>query len=305
MGKTSMTLYAILQTLVSSIMQASVLSLSAFAIMLIFKTSNTTNFAQGMISALGAFMAAVFFSELGQNLIFSIIIGVITAFVFGMLIDILIIRNSKNINAVGKQMITMGIALLLIGLLPMTLQKNTPSLAPLIDGNISFLLLGETIVITRHTLLTFIISTIIIVGLFVALKYTKWGLSVRAVANNETVAGMMGVNTRWVTAFTWALAGGLGALAASLYGPTIGMATNVGFMTPIQIQGFMAAILGGFSLFYGPIVGALLLVFIGNLFGLGGEAMSLYKDLIVYLLIFLVVLIKPLGLFGKKVIKKV
>lgn len=199
----------------------------------------------------------------------------------------------------------MGIALLLIGLLPMTLQKNTPSLAPLIDGNISFLLLGETIVITRHTLLTFIISTIIIVGLFVALKYTKWGLSVRAVANNETVAGMMGVNTRWVTAFTWALAGGLGALAASLYGPTIGMATNVGFMTPIQIQGFMAAILGGFSLFYGPIVGALLLVFIGNLFGLGGEAMSLYKDLIVYLLIFLVVLIKPLGLFGKKVIKKV
>jgi branched-chain amino acid transport system permease protein len=305
MGKTGMTLYAILQTLVSSIMQASVLSLSAFAIMLIFKTSNTTNFAQGMISALGAFMAAVFFSELGQNLIFSIIIGVITAFVFGMLIDILIIRNSKNINAVGKQMITMGIALLLIGLLPMTLQKNTPSLAPLIDGNISFLLLGETIVITRHTLLTFIISTIIIVGLFVALKYTKWGLSVRAVANNETVAGMMGVNTRWVTAFTWALAGGLGALAASLYGPTIGMATNVGFMTPIQIQGFMAAILGGFSLFYGPIVGALLLVFIGNLFGLGGEAMSLYKDLIVYLLIFLVVLIKPLGLFGKKVIKKV
>lgn len=300
-----MSLYSILQTLTSSIMQASVLSLSAFAIMLIFKTSNTTNFAQGMISALGAFMAAVFFAELGQNLILSIVIGIITSFVFGLLIDVLIIRNSKNINAIGKQMITMGLALLLIGLLPMTLQKNTPSLAPLLEGNVSLQILGETIVITRHTLITFIISTILIVGLFLALKFTKWGLSVRAVANSEKVAGMMGINTRWVTAFTWALAGGLGALAASLYGPTIGMATNVGFMTPIQIQGFMAAILGGFSMFHGPIVGALILVFIGNLFGLGGETASLYKDLIIYTLIFLVVLVKPLGLFGKKVIKKV
>ena len=70
-------------------------------------------------------------------------------------------------------------------------------------------------------------STTIIIGLFVALKYTKWGLSVRSVAGNETVAGMMGVNTRWVTAFTWAIAGGLGALAASLYGPVVGMSTNV------------------------------------------------------------------------------
>jgi len=300
-----MSLFTILQTLVSSIMQASVLSLSAFAIMLIFKTSNTTNFAQGMISALGAFVAAVFFSDLSQNLFLSIGLGIVSAFIFGMLIDVLIIRNSKNINAVGKQMITMGIALLLIGLIPLTLQKTTPTLSPIIPGNISFQLFGEGLVITKHTLITFIVSTTIIIGLFVALKYTKWGLSVRSVAGNETVAGMMGVNTRWVTAFTWAIAGGLGALAASLYGPVVGMSTNVGFMTPIQIQGFMAAILGGFSLFYGPVVGALLLVFIGNLFGLGGEAMSLYKDLIVYSLILVIIFVKPLGLFGKKVIKKV
>lgn len=300
-----MSLYTILQTLVSSIMQASVLSLSAFAIMLIFKTSNTTNFAQGMISAFGAYVAAVFFSDLSQNLILSIIIGIVAAFVFGLLIDVVIIRNSKNITPVGKQMITMGLALLLIGLIPMTLQKNTPSLAVLVEGNISFRFLGETLVVTKHALITFCMSTVIIVLLFLALKFTKWGLSVRAVANNEMVAGMMGINTRWTTAFTWALAGGLGALAASLYGPLAGMATSVGYMTPIQIQGFMAAILGGFSLFSGPIVGALLLVFVGNLFGLGGEAMSLYKELIVYGIIFLIILIKPLGLFGKKVIKKV
>lgn len=300
-----MTLFTILQTLVSSIMQASVLSLSAFAIMLIFKTSNTTNFAQGMISALGAYIAAVFFSDWSQHLLLSIVAGIIVSFLFGLLIDVIIIRNSKNINAVGKQMITMGIALLLIGFIPLTLQKNTPSLDILVQGNISFRFLGETLVVTKHALITFSLATFILVALFLALKFTKWGLSVRSVAGNETVAGMMGINTRWVTAFTWALAGGLGALAASLYGPTVGMTTNVGFMTPVQIQGFMAAILGGFSMFYGPIVGALLLVFVGNLFGLGGETMGLYKELIIYSLIFVVILFKPLGLFGKKVIKKV
>ena len=76
-------------------------------------------------------------------------------------------------------------------------------------------------------------------------------------------------------------------------------------MTPIQIQGFMAAILGGFSLFLWPCRWCLITVFIGNLFGLGGEAMSLYKDLIVYSLILVIIFVKPLGLFGKKVIKKV
>lgn len=304
MGTREVNLYTILQTLVSSIMQASVLSVSAFAIMIIFKTSTTTNFAQGMISALGAYVAAYLFADLAQNMLLSIAIGIVVSFIFGLLIDVLIIRNSKNITPVGKQMITMGIALLLIGFIPLTIQKNQPSLLPLVNGNFIFKIFGVSLSITKHSLITFGISVFVLVVLFLALKYTKWGLAVRATAGNEMVAGMMGVNTRIITAFTWALAGGLGALAASLYGPTVGMVT-VGFMTPIQVQGFMAAILGGFSTFYGPIVGALLLVFVGNLFGLGGGTMSLYKEFFVYLVILLIVLIKPLGLFGKKVVKKV
>lgn len=296
--------FSILQTLVSSVMQASVLALASFAVMLIFKTSTTTNFAQGMIGALGAYVAAVLFSDHSGNLILSIIAGIVVSFVFGMLIDILIIRNSKNINPVGKQMITMGIALFLIGLIPMTLQKTMPSLVPIADGNVSFKLFGQDLAITKHALISAVITIVILAALFAALKYTKWGLSVRAVAGNETVASMMGINTRMTTALTWAIAGGLGALAASLYGPVVSM-TAAGYMTPIQIQSFMAAILGGFSTFYGPLVGALLLVFVGNLVGLGGPEFALYRDLIVYTIIFIVILIKPYGLFGKKVIKKV
>ena len=285
-------------------MWASVLSLSTFGIMIIFKTSSTTNFAQGMISAFGAFLAATLAYDSGMNPILAIIFGVIASFGLGLFIDMVINRNAKNITAVGKQMITMGIALLLIGLLPLTLQKTQPVLFPLVDGNVTFDAFGFTFSLTKHSLITFTLAAVIIAGLFIALKFTKWGLAVRATASNEKVASMMGINTKIINAFSWAIAGGMGALGAALYGPVAGM-TNVVYMTPIQVQGFMAAILGGFSTFFGPIVGSVVLVVSGNLIGLGGEQMALYKELVVYALILIVILIKPLGLFGKKVIKKV
>ncbi len=285
-------------------MWVSVLSLSTFGIMIIFKTSTTTNFAQGMISAFGAFIAATLFYDSGVNPILSILLGIVASFGLGLFIDIVINRNAKFVTAVGKQMITMGVALLLIGLLPLTLQRNQPFLYPLVDGNVTFNAFGYTFSLTKHSLITFVLAAVIIIGLFLALKFTKWGLAVRATASNEKVASMMGINTKIINAFSWAIAGGLGALAASLYGPVAGMSTVV-FMTPIQVQGFMAAILGGFSTFYGPIVGSIVLVVSGNLIGLGGEQMALYKELVVYALILVVILIKPLGLFGKKVIKKV
>jgi branched-chain amino acid transport system permease protein len=296
--------FVIIQTLLSSLMWVSVLSLSTFGIMIIFKTSTTTNFAQGMISSFGAFLAATLSYDSGVPLVLSILIGVVASFLLGIFIDSVIIRNAKHITPVGKQMITMGLALLLIGLLPLTLQRTQPSLRTLVDGNVTFELGAHTYSITIHSLITFGIALSTIVGLFIALKYTKWGLAVRATANNEQVASMMGVNTKLITAFSWAIAGGLGALAATLYGPTVGM-SSVLYMTPIQVQGFMAAILGGFTTFHGPIVGSVILVFGGNLLGLGGEQMALYKELLVYVLILAVILVKPLGLFGKKVIKKV
>ena len=304
MGADCVNLFVIIQTLLSSLMWVSVLSLSTFGIMIIFKTSTTTNFAQGMISSFGAFLAATLAVDSGLPLILAILLGMIASFLLGIFIDFIIIRNAKRITPVGKQMITMGLALLLIGLLPMTLQRTQPSLRTIVDGNFSFDLWGSTYSITYHSLITFAIAVTVISGLFIALKYTKWGLAVRATANNEQVASMMGINTKMITAFSWAIAGGLGALAASLYGPNVGM-SSVLFMTPIQVQGFMAAILGGFTTFHGPIVGSVILVFGGNLLGLGGEQMALYKELLVYVLILVVILIKPLGLFGKKVIKKV
>jgi branched-chain amino acid transport system permease protein len=156
--------------------------------------------------------------------------------------------------------------------------------------------------VSGHALLSIIITIVVLGGLFVALKYTKWGLGVRATASNETVASMMGVNTKFITAMSWGLAGGIGALASALFAPTV-FTLSPDLMLGLQINGFLAAVLGGFSTFAGPMIAAFIIP-ISRVFAwqfLSNE----WSNAIVYLLVLLIILIKPVGLLGKRIAKKV
>ena len=163
-----------------------------------------------------------------------------------------------------------------------------------------FDLFGMTFTVTKHALFCFLFATVILTVIFLALKFTKWGLGVRATASNEKVAQMMGINTKVITAMSWAIAAGLGTVAAIMYGS--GQDLNPSFMGGVQVNAFLACILGGLSTFYGPIVGAVLIPVFSNVFRYNFSA---WADVIVYALILIVILIKPLGIFGKKIARKV
>jgi branched-chain amino acid transport system permease protein len=228
--------------------------------------------------------------------------GAIVAFVLGMFIDVVIIRNSKDKTPVGKQMITMGLVLILSGAMPVIFGKVALPIQKMsYDPNIEFNFLGSPISITVHAYYAFLITVGLIAILFAALRFTKWGLGVRATASNEVVAGMMGVNTRIITAMSWAIAGLLGAVAAVVLTPNI-TNVSVAMMTPTQVNAFMAAILGSFSSFAGPLVASAIIPILTSLFSL---VVPLWQNAIVYLVILAIVLVKPIGLFGKKVAKKV
>ena len=119
----------------------------------------------------------------------------------------------------------------------------------------------------------------------------------------------MGVDTRKITAVSWALAGALGVLAAAMYAGG-GTTISASFMTTIQVNAFLAGILGGFSTFYGPVIGAVLIPaasscvgFLANFPAFSG--ISRWQMVVVYVLMLFAILLKPEGLFGKKTIKKV
>ena len=264
-----------------------------------------------MIATIGAFLAAKLvihfsatYTEMSNTLMVSLamIAGAIVAFLVGIFIDAVIIRNSKLPTAVGKQMITMGLVLIITGLIPIVFGTIPLSVPRIIYGdNIEFTLFGLALTIPPSYLVAIIVTVVLLAILFSMLRFTKWGLGVRATASNEIVASMMGVNTKLITALSWGIAGFLGAVAAIFWAPNQSTLA-VALMVPTQVNGFMAAILGSFSSFAGPLIASVIIPILTKFISIvnGG-----WENAIVYAIILVIVLVKPAGLFGKKVAKKV
>ena len=206
----------LLNTILGAIVPMCVTALVTLAITMIFKTSFTTNFAQGVISAFGAYVVASCMNNMGLPMVLSIIIGALVAMLFAVLIDVLIFRRGRYVNALGKQIITMGLISIIVGAIPLIFGLQAQQFKPFVSGNISFTVGGQDVTVTKHALVSVGLTAVIVAVIFVLLRFSKWGLSVRATASNEYVAGMMGINTHVVTAVSWGLAGALGAIAACM-----------------------------------------------------------------------------------------
>ncbi|MDX9691248.1 MAG: branched-chain amino acid ABC transporter permease [Acholeplasmataceae bacterium] len=310
-----MSLSLFLGTLFNALYQASLLALVTLAITLIFKTSFTTNFAQGSIGTFTSFFATIFnlnvLSKVFPNMdsimliILAMTSGFIIGFMIGLFIDIILIRKAKFSNILTKQMITMGMVLVLTGLVA-TLYKDYLTPAPSVPAFFNtqqafrFMVDGKEVSFLYQRILTIGISITIIGIIFALLKFTKWGLGVRATASNEKVASMMGVNTRFITAMSWGIASAIGSIAAFLY--AVDQTLNTGLMVFMQVNGFLAGVMGGFATFFGPVVGAILIP-VANAFA--QRYFGIWSMVFIYVLVLVVVLIRPTGLFGKKVAKKV
>lgn len=310
-------LISFISTICGSLLSICVTALSAFAVTLIFKTSTTANFAQGALAAFGCYIVANLLNKHGVPVYLGVLIGMAVGIVIGIFIDFVIFRHGRHVNAIGKQIITMGLVSLFFGGIPLIF--GTPERIPFEafyntvkagkSPNFIIHASGGEIVITKHSVICLAVTAAVLGILFVLLKYSKWGLGVRATASDEFTAELMGIDTRVITAVSWGITGALGVLAAVMYAGG-GTTISAAFMTTVQVNAFLAGILGGFSTFYGPVIGAVLIPltagcvgFLANFKGFYG--ISRWQMMIVYVLLLIVVLIKPEGLFGKKTVKKV
>ena len=303
-----MQLIAYLTILVGTLPSMCAGILATFAVTLIFKTSYTTNFAQGVISALGAYVAVELAMLNALPIWMVAIAGVVASFLLGVIIDVVIFRNGRYVNVLGKQIISMGLISIIIGLIPFMFEvfhlESIPAL-PIISLSKGVTVGG--VFIQYNTMVAVSITVIMLAAVFILLQKSKWGLSVRATASNEIVAGMMGINTKVITATSWGIAGDFGAVAAIIYIGNASLSSGY-IMTSTQINAFLAGILGGFATFHGPVLGAVIIYMLNVVVGCVGiheSGISGWKSAIVYLIVMLLVLWKPQGLFGKKMVKKV
>ena len=310
----------ILQPFAASLSYICVLALATFAITLIYKTSATTNFAQGSIAIFASYIGCKLFVNLGVPYWICIIISFVIGFLFGIVVDVGIFRRGRYVNLAGKQIITMGLVLIITSIMPMIglVFSYDPSIPPFIkvpdsefvkNNNLLIQMGGKVLDLPIHGLVCLGITAIILGILFILLRFSKWGLGVRTTASNEYVAQMMGVNTHIITALSWGIAGALGAVAALMYASSRGTITMT-FMGEFQVNAFLSGILGGFGTFFGPIVASIGIPVVTKFIGLFGQIDGLefimsYDKVLVYLLALVIILIKPNGIFGKKVVKKV
>jgi branched-chain amino acid transport system permease protein len=290
-----------LQTFINSLQNIALYSMATIGIVLIFRTSSTTNFAQGMLGTFSAFFTANFALYHAMPFWIAMILGALIAFCFGFLIDAGIIRQGRQVNASGRQMITMGLMMIFYAVIPVvyvTITTRTPNIPKFTYENIEFSFLGRELYITQHSLICVIIAAAGLSILFTLLKFTQWGMGLRATASNETVAQMMGINTKLITGVTWGIAGLFVAVSAS----STAMSLNSGMMSTVQIYGFLACVLGGVSSFWAPIAGCVLIPLFLNY---SAVVSPKWAGLITFILIMLIILVRPNGLFGKRFIKKV
>ncbi len=284
-----------------SLETGSVYALAALAIVLIFRTSNTTNFAQGSIGTLNAFVAAKLLLSWDLSIWVVAIISMFTAFITGILIDTFVIRLVSKVSPVAKQIITLGLIMVIIGLIPMLFGVDQMRISRfiLVTPETTINLLGTTI--SYNAIFIIVLSFAIMGFLFWFLKYTKWGLAIRVTASNEITSKLMGVPTKTVTMASWATAAALGTLAALIVAPQ--SSVNVGMMTDVQVNAFFACVLGGFATFHGPVIGAYIIAFSKSItqYYVSDE----WGYVIVYIIILVFLFFKPFGIFGKKKISKV
>lgn len=287
-----------LQLLLRSLETGGIYALATLGIIIVFRTNLLINFAQGTMGMFNTYVVTVILTATGCPLIIALLGGIISSIITGAIIDFVIIRNANKVASSGKEIITLGLIMVFLGITPMLFGVDPLKLPKFIESG-EIRLGGASI--SYNGLLNIIIGLAIMGLLFYLLQKTKLGLAIRTTASNDQTARLMGVPTRVVTLFAWALAAVLGCIAGVMIAPSTSV--TLGLMDSVQINAFIACVLGGFQTFYGPVLGAYIIGIMKNM--LVYYVSSIWGEQILYILIVIFIVFKPQGLVGKKIVKKV
>ncbi|GEK91402.1 branched-chain amino acid ABC transporter permease [Alkalibacterium kapii] len=275
-------------------------ALSALSIILVYKTSYTTNFAQATLGMFNTFLVATLVVRQGWSLYAAIPIGILSAIVLGILIDVIIIRRATKAGAVGKQIITLGLISVFLGLAPIIFGVDNLSLPRLISaGTLS--IFGNPF--SYNALFNIFFGLLIMITMFTTIQKTKIGLAIRTTASNETTARIMGVPTKTVTMAAWAMAIVLSLISGLMTAPY--SSVSLTFMNDVQITAFLATVVGGFATFHGPVIAAYGISILLNVFQVYMPEGTVWGKPILYAVLLLIMYFKPYGIFGKQRVKKV
>lgn len=287
----------LLQFTFSGLTVGAIYALVALGFTLIYKASDIINFAQGEFVMLGG-MTTVFVALAGVPLPFAALIAIVVTTAIGIALHRFAIEPARGASPVALIMITIGASIFLRGIAQIVFDRRFHSLPPLFGADP--IQIGGAAILPQ-SLVVLASATVIVIGLWLFIDRTFLGKAVIATAANRLAARLIGVDTRRIAGFSFGVSAAIGAIAGVLITPIALTSYDAGTM--LALKGFAAAMLGGIGSAPGAVVGGLLIGMIEAM--AAGYVSSNYKDATAFLIILVVLIFLPQGLFGRAKIERV
>ena len=290
-----------LQLLIQGLAVGSVYALVALGFVLIYKASSVINFAQGELLMVGAYVCLVLLTTFQVPFWAAFFLTMAFSVILALVIERLVLRPMIGEPAISIIMITIGLSLVLkssIAAIWGTQIKVFPPIFPQAPVK-----LGE-IVVSQVYIFTFLASMAFLILFALFFKYSRMGIAMRATANSNQVALSMGISVKKVFAISWCVAAVVSAVGGILIGNINGVNSTLG---SVGLKVFPAVILGGLDSIPGAVLGGLIIGILENLSGgyldhfFGGGV----KEVAPFVILVIILMIKPYGLFGTEEIERV
>jgi branched-chain amino acid transport system permease protein len=287
------------QMTLSGISQGCIYGLIALGFVLIYKATETVSFAQGDLMMMGAFGGLAAMTWLGFPYWLAILSAVAAMTLFGMLLERIVIRPILGQPAFSVVMLTIGIGYVVRGLITMLPNIGTETHVLPVPYKDEIWKMGG-LIINVEQVAVIAVTAVLCVLLFALFRYSKLGIAMQAASQNQLAAYYMGIPVRRLNGIAWGLAAAVAAIAGLLLAPITFVHANMGL---IGLKAFPAAVVGGFGSLPGAIVGGLAIGIIESLSGF--YLPDGFKDIAAYVVVLLMLVVKPNGLFGEQLRKKV
>ena len=286
-----------IQLTVSGLANGAILALAAVGFALIFKATGVINFAQGAFMAVGAYMVYTAIADFGWAWPLAIAFAALIAILLGMGTERFILRPMVGESAISVIMVTIGLAFFLEASLQFQFGTRPLRMAPFIpEGTV--LILDVPLPLNRLIAIGLAALVLGAVGAF--FRYSRNGIAMRAVADDQQAALTMGISVRRIFAMAWGIAAVTAMLAGVLVANIQGVSGNVALFGLLV---FPVVILGGLDSIGGTIVGGLIVgLLIQYTAGYLGGGL---QQVVPYLLLVLILMVRPYGLFGEVRIERV
>jgi branched-chain amino acid transport system permease protein len=294
-----------IEVLIGGLLAGVMYALVAIGFVLIYKASGVFNFAQGAMVFFAALTCVGMMEKFGLPLWVAIGAAALVMVVLGLLVERVVLRPLVNQPEITLFMATIGLAFFIEGLAQLLWGSQVHQLAlPIEDVPVAYLMEHHNIIVSRFDMAAALICALMVAALALLFTRTRIGRALRAVADDHQAALSIGIPLHRIWGILWSVAGLVALVAGLLWGARNGVQFA---LTLVALKALPVLILGGFTSIAGAIVGGLIIgateklaeVYIGPLVGGGIEGWF------PYVLALLFLLVRPEGLFGEKIIRRI